>query len=222
MSGNGSKGTVLVTGGTRRIGKTISETLRRAGWNVLTSSHDPASGADFIRDLSEPSSAVKLYADALAAAPDDFRAIVNNAALFRGDTSVLEAVNLVSPRKLTILLGGREGVKCSVVNILDSKTLGPACPDDSVYVKTKRALLSDTRKFAAMFADTLRVNAVAPGPVLPPEGIHEPAGETLLDRRPTPEDVAAAVLYLLEAESVTGTVIPVDSGQHLRMAGCLA
>ena len=217
MSNNGSKGTVLVTGGTRRIGKAISEALRRAGWSVLTSSHDPASGADFICDLSEPSGAVKLYADALAAAPEDFRAIVNNAALFRGEPSVLEAVNLVSPRKLTMLLGGREGVKCSVVNILDSKTLGPPCPDDSAYVKTKRALFADTRKFAAMFADTLRVNAVAPGPVLPPEGIHEPAGEMLLDRRPTPEDVASAVVYLLEAESVTGTVIPVDSGQHLQM-----
>ena len=215
MSGSTPKGTVLVTGGTRRIGKAISETLRRAGWNVLTSSHDPASGADFIRDLSEPSGAVRLYADALAATPEDFRAIVNNAALFRGERTELEAVNLVSPRKLTMLLGGREGVKCSVVNILDSKTLGPDCPDDSVYAKTKRALLADTRKFAAMFAGSLRVNAVAPGPVLPPEGIREPAGETLLYRRPTPEDVASAVLYLLEAESVTGTVIPVDAGQHL-------
>ena len=84
MSGSTPKGTVLVTGGIRRIGKAISEMLRRAGWNVLTSSHDPASGADFIRDLSEPSGAVRLYADALAAAPEDFRAIVNNAALFRG------------------------------------------------------------------------------------------------------------------------------------------
>ena len=215
MSGSTPKGTVLVTGGTRRIGKAISETLRRAGWNVLTSSHDPASGADFIRDLSEPSGAVRLYADALAAAPEDFRAIVNNAALFRGERTELEAVNLVSPRKLTMLLGGREGVKCSVVNILDSKTLGPETPSDSSYVKTKRELLSDTRKYAALFAQTLRVNAVAPGPVLPPEGVHEPAGEMLLDRRPAPEDIAAAVLYLLEAESVTGTVIPVDAGQHL-------
>jgi NAD(P)-dependent dehydrogenase (short-subunit alcohol dehydrogenase family) len=56
---------------------------------------------------------------------------------------------------------------------------------------------------------------VAPGAVLPPEGCHEKAGESLLDRRPSPEDVADAVLYLLGAKSVTGTVIPVDAGQHL-------
>ena len=217
MNGSNRKGTVLVTGGTCRIGKAISEALRNAGWRVLTSSHREDSGADFIYDLSDASGPVRLYAAALSAAPDDFCAIVNNAALFSGDPSTLEAVNLTASRKLTMLLAGREGCKCSVVNIIDSKTLGPASPSDSAYVKTKRELLSDTRKYAALFAQTLRVNAVAPGPVLPPEGVHEPAGEMLLDRRPSPEDVASAVLYLLEAESVTGAVIPVDSGQHLVM-----
>jgi len=215
MEKSGRKGTVLVTGGTCRIGKAIADTLRNAGWNVLTSSHREDSGADFIQDLSEPSGAVKLYSAALAAAPEDFCAIVNNAALFRGDPAVLETVNLTVPRKLTMLLAGREGVKCSVVNILDAKLLGSSLPGDSAYAKTKRELLADTRKYAALFAETLRVNAVAPGPVLPPEGVHEPAGETLLTRRPAPEDVASAVLYLLGAETVTGTVIPVDSGQHL-------
>ena len=215
MEKSGRKGTVLVTGGTCRIGKAIGDTLRNAGWNVLTSSHREDSGADFIQDLSDPSGAVKLYSSALSAAPDDFCAIVNNAALFRGDPAVLEAVNLTAPRKLTMLLAGREGVKCSVVNILDAKLLGPPLQEDSAYAKTKRILYADTRKYAALFAETLRVNAVAPGPVLPPEGVHEPAGETLLTRRPAPEDVASAVLYLLEAESVTGIVIPVDSGQHL-------
>jgi NAD(P)-dependent dehydrogenase (short-subunit alcohol dehydrogenase family) len=45
--------------------------------------------------------------------------------------------------------------------------------------------------------------------------VHEKAGETLLERRPSPEDVAAAVAFLLETDSVTGAVVPVDSGQHL-------
>ena len=209
-----SKGTVLVTGGVKRLGKAIAEALRADGWRVLVSSHRADAGADFVADLAAPSGPAKLYAAALAAAPD-LCAIVNNAALFEGDDATLEAVNLVAPRKLTTLLAGREDGVSSVVNILDSRTLGPDDAADSPYVKTKRALLAETRKFAALFAQTLRVNAVAPGPVLPPEGRHEPSGEMLLNRRPTPEDVAAAVVYLLSAESVTGVVLPVDAGQHL-------
>lgn len=209
------KGTVLVTGGVRRLGKSIADALRADGWNVLVSSHRDVDGADIRADLSLPEGPARLYAEALAVAPD-LCAIVNNAALFRGDDATMEALNLIAPRKLTILLAGREGAGlCSVVNILDSKVLGPASDHDTPYERTKRGLLADTRRFAAMFAQSLRVNAVAPGPILPPDGIHEPSGEMLLDARPTPQDVADAVSYLLSAKSVTGTVIPVDSGQHL-------
>lgn len=209
------KGTVLVTGGTRRLGISIADALRADGWNVLVSSHRDVDGADIRADLSLPEGPARLYAEALAVAPD-LCAIVNNAALFRGDDATMEALNLIAPRKLTMLLAGREGAGlCSVVNILDSKVLGPASDHDTPYERTKRGLLADTRRFAAMFAQSLRVNAVAPGPILPPDGIHEPSGEMLLDARPTPQDVADAVSYLLSAKSVTGTVIPVDSGQHL-------
>ena len=230
----GSKGTVLVTGGVKRLGKVIAEALRADGWRVLVSSHRAETGADLVADLAEPSGPAKLYAAALAApsgpaklyaaalaAAPDLCAIVNNAALFEADDAMLEAVNLVAPRKLTTLLAGREDGVSSVVNILDSRTLGPDEAGDSPYVRTKRALLAETRKFAALFAQTLRVNAVAPGPVLPPEGRHEPSGEMLLDRRPTPEDVAAAVVYLLSAESITGVVLPVDAGQHLSATGTI-
>ena len=72
-----------------------------------------------------------------------------------------------------------------------------------------------------MFAQTLRVNAVAPGPVLAPTGVRERAHETLLGR-PRPEDVARAVEFLLDAESTTGAVIPVDGGQHLLEASILS
>lgn len=209
------KGTVLVTGGTRRLGRSIADALRADGWNVLVSSHRDVDGADIRADLSLPEGPARLYAEALAVAPD-LCAIVNNAALFRGDDATMEALNLIAPRKLTMFLAGREGAGlCSVVNILDSKVLGPASDHDTPYERTKRGLLADTRRFAAMFAQSLRVNAVAPGPILPPDGIHEPSGEMLLDARPTPQDVADAVSYLLSAKSVTGTVIPVDSGQHL-------
>jgi enoyl-[acyl-carrier-protein] reductase (NADH) len=51
--------------------------------------------------------------------------------------------------------------------------------------------------------------------VFAPEGVHEKAGDILLPHRPTAEDVASAVAFLLENGSITGAVLPVDSGQHL-------
>ena len=210
---------VLVTGGTVRLGKAIAERLRAEGWRVLTSSHRADAGADLVADLAEPRSAAKLYAavlQILGGTPPD--ALVNNAALFTGDDARIATVNLEAPKKLTTLMAGRETGVGAVVNILDAKALDgnrqPSTAADS-YRESKRALLDFTRSAAAMFAATLRVNGVAPGPVLASTEVHVKAGETLLDRRPTAADVAAAVSYLLGAESVTGTIIPVDAGQHL-------
>jgi len=206
--------TVLVTGGTVRLGKAIAEALRAEGWRVVTSSHRADAGADVVADLSEPLGPARLYAAACAAAGGSLDAIVNNAALFTGDDATLAAVNLETPKKLTMMLAGKEDAKGAVVNLVDAKALG-AGPFESAYLSTKAELVSYTRKSACLFAETLRVNAVAPGPVLAPVGVREPAGELLLDRRPTPEDVAKAVVYLLSAESVTGVILPVDAGQHL-------
>ena len=200
---------VLVTGGTVRVGKAIAEGLRARGWKVVTSSHRADAGADVVADLSVPLGPARLYAAACEKAGGTLDAVVNNAALFTGDEATLTAVNLEAPRKLTMMLAGKEDAKGTVVNIVDLKPYGNA------YGRTKAALVEYTRKSAALFADTLRVNAVAPGPVLAPVGVREKAGEMLLDRRPTPEDVAAAVAYLLLAAAVTGVTIPVDAGQHL-------
>ena len=210
---------VLITGGTVRLGKAIAERLRAEGWRVITSSHRADAGADIVADLAEPRSAAKLYAATLQmldGMPPD--ALVNNAALFTGDAATITAVNLEAPKKLTTLMAGRETGIGAMVNILDTKALDVyrrfSTPTDA-YLASKRELAAFTRSSAANFAATLRVNAVAPGPVLAPTDVHVKAGETLLDRRPTPGDVAAAVSYLLDAESTTGVVIPVDAGQHL-------
>ena len=210
---------VLVTGGTVRLGKAIAERLRAEGWRVLTSSHRADAGADIVADLAEPRSAAKLYAATLqrlgGMLPD---ALVNNAALFTGDAAAIEAVNLEAPKKLTMMMAGRETGVGAVVNILDSKALGGNREQSTAadgYRSSKQALAEFTKASAATFAATLRVNGVAPGPVMAPTEVHEKAGEMLLERRPTPDDVAAAVSYLLGAETVTGAVIPVDSGQHL-------
>ena len=212
---------VLITGGTVRLGAAIAERLRTEGWRVITSSHRADAGADLVADLSAPDGAVKLYAAALRMLdgnPPD--ALVNNAALFTGDAAAIAAVNLESPTKLTTLMAGREAGVGVVVNILDAAASDSRSPSDSSkvgpgYLASKRSLLDFTRSAAATFSATLRVNAVAPGPVLAPTDVHVKAGATLLDRRPTSGDVAAAVSYLLTAESVTGAIIPVDAGQHL-------
>ena len=205
---------VLVTGGTTRLGLAIAERLRADGWRVISSSHRADSGADIVADLSEPLGAAKLYAACLrllGGNPPD--ALVNNAALFAGDDAALEAVNLVAPQKLTMLMAGRETGRGAVVNILDCRVLCGA-EGEGAYFRTKRALLDYTVKSAAMFAETLCVNAVAPGPVLAPTEVHEKAGETPFGR-PAPEDVASAVSFLLSARATGGCVVPVDGGQSL-------
>jgi NAD(P)-dependent dehydrogenase (short-subunit alcohol dehydrogenase family) len=209
---------VLVTGGTRRIGAAIAAKLRSCGWRVITSSHRAESRADIIADLSVPSGAAKLYLKALELEPE-LSAIVNNAALFTGGEDALRMVNLESAKKLTMMLAGRENAKCALVNVLDAEVLGKNASVGGeakrVYLETKRELLEYTRTSACLFAETLRVNAVAPGPVFAPECVHEKAGDILLPHRPTAEDVASAVAFLLENGSITGAVLPVDSGQHL-------
>ena len=211
-------GTVLVTGGARRLGKAIADALRARGWNVIAASRTSPDAA-FAVDLAEPDGPTRLFAAARAAAPD-LCAVVNNAGLFSHDAELppdvearLRAVNVDAPRVLTDLLAAHGGG--AVVNIVDCRALSTARDDDTPYLRTKRELLDAARADALRLAGRVRVNAVAPGPVLPPEHCHERAGATPLGRRPTPQDVADAVAYLLSAESTTGAVIPVDGGQSL-------
>ena len=213
--------TVLVTGGTVRLGKAIAERLRDDGWRVITSSHRADAGADLVADLAEPMGAAKLYAAALQAldgTPPD--ALVNNAALFTGDTDVIRTVGLEAPKRLTMMMAGREHGIGAVVNVLDASSAPSGGLDASrrAYYDAKAELRAFTVSSAMMFAASLRVNAVAPGPVMAPVGVHEKAGETLLDRRPTADDVASAVSYLLSAASTTGVILPVDAGEHLLSA----
>jgi nucleoside-diphosphate-sugar epimerase len=93
------KKSVLITGGTKRLGAYIAAELRTRGWRVLTSSHRADSGADIVADLARPSGAAKLYLKALELEPE-LSAVVNNAALFTGGADDLRSVNLESAKKL--------------------------------------------------------------------------------------------------------------------------
>lgn len=108
----------------------------------------------------------------------------------------------------------------SIVNVIDTGW-DEAWPGYVPYVATKAGLASITRGLARAWAPDIRVNGVAPGPVLLPVGEdaeeyrEAAAGRTALGRVGTPEDVAEAVLYLARADYVTGEIIRVDGGQHL-------
>lgn len=217
-------GTVLVTGGAKRIGKAICEALHARGWNVLVHSRDAAN--PLRADFSDPLGPARLFQAACDRAPD-LCAIVNNAAVFSTAAELsseeearLMRVNAEAPEKLATLLGLRlmehSPFRGAVVDLLDSRILAPSA-EPTPYERSKLALRDSMLKTAGLFGSCLRVNAVAPGPVLAPVDAanRERAGEMLLERRPTPEDVAEAVVFLLEAKSVTGQILAVDAGQSL-------
>jgi len=235
----------LVTGGAVRVGRAICLALGRAGYRVAVHYHRSRSEAAAVvrelkivggrpvamqADLADPEAIDALF-DGVEADFGGLDLLVNSAAVFpRHDPlkiSVPEwdavfAVNLRAPflcaqRAVRLM---REGG--SIVNIADTG-FDEAWPSYVPYVATKAALVSLTRGLARAWAPRIRVNAVAPGPVLLPEGeAGDPEAEaaaarrTVLGRLGSPGDVARAVLYLDRATYVTGEVIRVDGGHHLR------
>ena len=108
----------------------------------------------------------------------------------------------------------------AIVNIVDLSAFVPF-PNFLPHSVAKAGLLNLTYALAIELAPAVRVNAVAPGPVLPPPDYSlaqrdAVAGRTLLGRWGSPADVAGAVLFLVQAGYVTGVVVPVDGGERLR------
>ncbi|RMF04675.1 MAG: SDR family oxidoreductase [Chloroflexi bacterium] len=235
--------TALITGGAVRVGKAITLALAQAGANVVINYNSSAAAAQETaaeaRALGVQALAVQAnianaaqVAAMVQAAADTFGGVdilVNNASLWRetpfptADFSDWHAVtnilingafycaNAVAPG----MLARGEG---AIVNIVDLAAFEP-WPNYIAHSVGKAALLALSRQLALELAPAVRVNAVAPGPVLPPpdfdsELIERTAHKTLLNRWGTPEDVAEAVLYFVRAKYVTGEVLAVDGGQR--------
>jgi len=232
---------VLVTGGAVRIGHAICEALAARGCTVVvhyrTSEHEAFALVDSLRAsgveafavqaaLGDAASCTALM-DACVAAAGGVDFLVNNASVFHRDSllNTTEAklllelqVNAFVPLFLTQALA-RVASSGKIVNLLDRRVEGVEC-GALPYVLSKKMLADFTQLAALELAPEFTVNAVAPGPVLPPPGegparTRDLAGATPLGVGLTPDAVAQAVVYLLEADAVTGQTLFVDGGQRL-------
>lgn len=219
----------LVTGGSRRLGAAICRELAARGAGVVVHyRHSEAEAIAMNRalqhgvfsvrgDLANPPEREWLFREA-AEWMGRVDILVNNAARFARDGEIdpaeLRAVNVEAPLDLARRVAAQAGGGC-VIHLLDARIARPEAGPFREYAATKRELAESVARLAREWAPHTRVNGVAPGPVLAPEGAREAAGDLPLGRRPTPEDVARAVAFLAENESVTGQILFVDGGQHL-------
>lgn len=235
----------LVTGGAKRIGRSIIERLAREGYAVAIHCRRSSDAAQEMvariqaeggkavivqADLADAASVDRIVDDVVQALECPLSLLVNNASEFEPDeveTLSTErwdrhfAVNLRAPAFLARdfarqLPAHREG---SIVNIVDQR-VWKLTPQFFSYTLTKAALFTATQTMAQALAPRIRVNAIGPGPTLSnerqgDEDFAKQASAVLLGHGGTPEEIAEAVVYLANARSVTGQMIAVDGGQHL-------
>jgi pteridine reductase len=209
----------LVTGGTGKVGSAVAERLRAEGWSVLA-----AGRAD--GDLSRAEGARALVAkaveelgglDLLVNAASEGFTPKPVAEVTEGDWdaalgATAKGAFFVTQEAATHLRESR-GLVVMVEDVAAYEPWAAFAPHSAA--KAAQAML--TRVFARALAPEVRVCGVAPGPVAVEPGQEERrAAETLLGRIGTPEDVAGAILYLVQADFVTGTSIVVDGGLLLK------
>jgi NAD(P)-dependent dehydrogenase (short-subunit alcohol dehydrogenase family) len=240
--------TALVTGAGRRLGRMIALDLAQCGWRVGIHYHaseaEALSLAEEIAALGGEAAALKAnlgrieelgpLVEACGEALGPPTCLINNAACFEWDSAeTFDAeswamhldINLRAPVFLTQAFAKAlpEGADGHVINLIDQK-VQRLNPDYFSYTIAKSALWTATQTFAQALAPRIRVNAVAPGPVLPHQKqteaeFRQECRDTLLKRVVSTDDVTAAVRFLLETPSITGQMIALDGGQHLAWSG---
>ncbi|HEU0013129.1 MAG TPA: SDR family oxidoreductase [Longimicrobium sp.] len=233
----------LVTGGAVRLGRAISLALARAGYAVVVHYNSSAGPAEEVcaeieagggravaigADLARGEEVERLAREA-SAAFGGIDVLVNNASVFPSerleetDEALWDhtlAVNLKAPfflvRHLASTLRERRGV---VVNIADLAGI-QAWAAYAAHSIAKAGVVQLTRVAARALAPEVRVAGIAPGTVLPPEEMGEDeiarlAARSPLRRNGSPDDVVRALLYLLDADFVTGETLVVDGGRLL-------
>jgi len=237
----------LVTGGGQRIGRALALALGELGYAVAVHYHRSAEEAEdtaaaisgaggkavtLAADLADEN-ATKALLPRAAAALGPIGVLVNNASVFENDTvgTVTRdgwdnhlTINLRAPfvliqefaRHLPTSANG------SIVNLLDERVWS-LTPYFVSYTISKAGLWTLTQTMALALAPRIRVNGIGPGPTLPsPRQSHEQFLQQCrsmpLQRGTAPEEIAAALRFILAAPAMTGQMIALDGGQHLGWA----
>jgi pteridine reductase len=241
-----SRSVALVTGSARRIGAAIARRLHAAGYDLALHYRGSADDAQALAtelegaragstlllqaDLAEFDRLPELVAKTIGRF-GRLDALVNNASGFHptpfGTTTPAQwdelfAINARAPFFLSQAAAPHlANANGAIVNIADIHAERPL-RGHAVYAMSKAALLHMTRSLALELAPKVRVNAVSPGAILWPEGGKDPdAQAALLARTPlgrigTPQEIAEAVLWLLQdARYCTGQTLHVDGGRML-------
>jgi NAD(P)-dependent dehydrogenase (short-subunit alcohol dehydrogenase family) len=235
---------VLVTGSAKRIGRRLALDMAKDGWDVAVHCNASIAEAEevagFIRsmgrravivrgDLSDADVPDRLIGEA-AEALGGLSCLINNASLFEPDEvgSITQAswaehldTNLRAPIFLSQAFArqlpeDREG---NIISIIDQR-VWKLNPKFFSYTMSKSALWTGTRTLAQALAPRIRVNAIGPGPALPSARMDQAefdkqARLTLLGRGTSPEEISAAVKFILSQPALTGQMIALDGGQHL-------
>jgi pteridine reductase len=234
----------IVTGAGVRLGKAIALALAEKGARLVvhynTSTGPAQQTVDEIRsmgseaiavqaDLSQPGQAPSILKQAVARY-GQADILINSAAIFEPGTweNVTEEnwdrhfdINCKSPFFLTQAFAQQVDAErqAHVINIADWRGVRPGTRYIA-YTLTKAALIAMTKSLALALAPNIQVNAVAPGLILPPpdqgpEYLERIAPKIPARRTGSPSEVVKAVLYLLDADFVTGELAYVTGGEHL-------
>ncbi len=234
--------TALVTGAGQRLGRAISHALADEGVNIIahynTSCEEAlalvseleAKGVKswaFKADFNEASERDSLVDQALSVA-GSFQILINNASIFPADelddvtlSSLTRSIEINAWTPFTLSRDFKQKIgRGVIINLEDTRIAGFDWKHVG-YIISKHALAAFTRMMAIKYAPDIRVNAVRPGLILPPPGKDVSYIERLADLLPlkkhgAAEDIAETIVFLVKSDFITGEVIYVDGGRHLK------
>lgn len=235
------KGTALVTGGAKRIGRAFCEALADDGYAIAIHCNRSRADAEalarsleekgakagvFAADFSDAANAEALM-DKASKAMGPVSLLINSASIFDDDSvetvsaesfrAHMEA-NTLAPVLLSKAFAAQAPEGSMIFNVLDYKLFNINA-DFYSYTISKAALKAVTEMLARALAPRIRVNAVAPGLTLPSPYHDEATFERLhhdnpLHCGPTPDDLVRTLRWFLATPSVSGQIVCVDGGQH--------